>query len=435
MTFIGHNDDFIRAIAVWERRRLLAESGAIALMVQALAAELRAAASVNDDRGPLRHAPGVLPEAVPSPGRLSTATGTCTRRLEQARPGEGPTAGGASEPGQPAALPGALAPADVATSAPGELRAATAQTQADAADSLQPDTEPSAGTAAPAPAPQHGAPSETDAASAASLQPSEAQVGSHAVPPACALAPAPALAPVPASARRPEPAEPLTPLAGALLRALLAACSRGGGVAAAAAAAGALPAAVAALARSPLRDPAARIALGLVRALLEPALGAAVGPGPHTDGQPGTAVSTAGASGADQLAACALHPAGMHEPSAPHAGVHETGGLMCSDANPCDELKAAPGVGAPVVDSDALSSAGTRAGLAAALAALVRAALLHGGRPADAVLRNDALLVACRCAQRPGGARFCQRAPRVQCCRWPLPGPLPAALDEHPFAA
>jgi len=143
----------------------------------------------------------------------------------------------------------------------------------------------------------------------------------------------------------------------------------------------------------------------------------------------------AGASGADQLAACALHPAGMHEPSTPHAGVHEAGELMCSDADPCNELEAEPGQDAPVTDSDAFSTAGTGAGLAAALAALVCAALLHGGRPADAVLRNDALLVACRCAQRPGGARFCQRAPRVQCCRWPLPGPLPAALDEHPFAA
>jgi len=413
----------------WECRRLLAESGAIALLVQALDIELRAAVPVNDDSGPLHYASGVLPGASPFPGRSSTATSTCTSFLH-ARPGEGPPAGGASEHGQPAAPPGALAEADAAPPAPCELHAAAAQTQAEAAGTLQPNTEPSAGTAAAAPAPRHDAPAEINAA--AMKLPLAAQDGSRAVPPACT----PASAPAPASARRPEPAEPLTPLAGALLRALLAACARGGGAAAAAAAAGALPAAIAALARSPLRDPAARTALGLVRALLEPALGAAVGPGPHTDGQPGTAVSTAGASGADQLAACALHPAGMHEPSTPHAGVHEAGELMCSDADPCNELEAEPGQDAPVTDSDAFSTAGTGAGLAAALAALVCAALLHGGRPADAVLRNDALLVACRCAQRPGGARFCQRAPRVQCCRWPLPaalGPLPAALTSTPL--
>ena len=237
------------------------------------------------------------------------------------------------------------------------------------------------------------------------------------MPPACAPAPAHTSAPVPACARRPEPAEPLTPLAGALLRALLAACARGGGAAVAAAAAGALPAAVTALARAPLRDPAARSALGLVRALLEPALGAAVGPGPLASGHPGTASLSIGALDDDQLFACALRPAGMHEPPAPHASMYDAGRLTCSDTSPCEELEAAPGVGAPVFYSDALSSAGTSAGLAAALAALVRAALLHGGRPADAALRNDALLVACRCAHRPGGARVCQRAPPGPRCR------------------
>lgn len=55
---------------------------------------------------------------------------------------------------------------------------------------------------------------------------------------------------------------------------------------------------------------------------------------------------------------------------------------------------------------------GMHPGLAACLARLVREALLRGGRAADAALRNEALLVACRLARGKAGPSFCKGACR-----------------------
>lgn len=196
-----------------------------------------------------------------------------------------------------------------------------------------------------------------------------------------------------------------SPLAAALLYTLAAAsaCRRCAGIMLAC---GALPLAVAALAAARLRDPAAPAAIELVCAQLALNLNLKCVPAhlPAHGAAQGTARSPGAVIAVTPEAAGPVHTEPAPEDQLVSNDADCAGsGTARAVVSPCGACGQAPQNPAPCSEP-------TRV-LAGALARLIRHALLHGGRAEDAALRNRALQLACQLATGSGGTTFCRGMP------------------------
>ena len=335
------------------KRRLLAGSGAITLLAAALAAELR-----------------TPPAGSPPASRQRLA----------------PSAQDASHAESPAADVSARQCGDAAPALPpdGEPARTPPTTHARPCDDTPPYAPPHA---SPAPPP-------ILAATLPLAMPGTAAHQREDTPSACA-----ASAPVACSS---------SPLAAALLQAL-AATSACGRCAGAMLACGVLPLAVSALAAAALRDPAAPAALKLVCALL------ALNLNPIPLPAQGTAHGTAHGTTRPTNAEISVTPEAA-SPAHADPGPEDPPGSAGADCAGFERANVAVlhcGASETAPKSPARCPEPTR-GVAGALARLIRDALLHGGRAADAVLRNRALQLACQLATGSGGATFCRGTPHCK---------------------
>ena len=366
----GARSEALSILSQCMQRRLLAGSGAVELLAAALAAELRA---------PPAAAPLV----------------SCTRLVPTAQDAahvEASTANVSARQGGDAAPP--LPPDDEPTRTPltthGRPRDDTPPCAPAGTAACQGEDVPSAcaSSALPAPPPLAAATLPLAMLGTVVHQRGEA-------PSACTSS-----APVACSSSS-------SPLAAALLHALAtaSACRRCAGIMLAC---GALPLAITALSAARLRDPAAAAALELVCALLaqNPNPGPVSAQGIVHGTTHGTTRSASAETAATSDAAGPAHTRPTPEDlpisaDADCAGSERAGAVVLH----CGTSGVAPPNPAPLPEP-------TR-GLAGALARLIRDALLHGGRPADAALRNRALQLACQLAAGSGGTRFCRGMP---CC-------------------
>ena len=191
------------------------------------------------------------------------------------------------------------------------------------------------------------------------------------------------------------------PLAAALLRALAeaSACRCCTGIMLAS---GALPLATSALAVARLRDPATPAALELVCALL--ALNHNPKPLPAQGTMHGTTRSAVAEISVTPEAASPAHAdPGPEDPPV-------SADADCAGSERVSVAVLHCGASGTALKTPAPCPEPTRR-LAGALVRLIRDALLHGGRAADAALRNRALQLACQLASGSGGPTFCRGVP------------------------
>lgn len=368
----AHSVEALSTLSQRMQRRLLAGSGAVELLAAAMAAELPAAA-------PLASQVRAWSCARFAPAAQDAADAETPAASVRARQG------GDAAP----ALPPDDKPALKLLTTHARPRGDTSPCASAGTAACQGDNAPSACAFNDSPP----APTPLAAATLPLATPGTAAHQREDAPSACASS-----APVASSSSS-------SPLAAALLDALAAAsaCRRCAGIMLAC---GALPLAVAALAASRLRDPAAPAALELVCALLAPNLS------PRSLSAQGTAHGATHGTARSACAAIAATPEGAgpaHTGPAP-GDLPVSGEADCAESGSTKAVVSPCGACGTASQNPAPCPETTR-GLAGALARLIRHALLHGGRAADAALRNRALQLACQLAMGSDGSAFCRGMP------------------------